>query len=114
MFFVCSGIQLNDTGEPLNYMHIGTPIWWIAHRPQVGSPMYKIFMIITLPVLALAWLAYYLWQRHLDELEKNQPKKSSRLEKSRGEVADWAAKMASYKPPKRPSGGSEGGGQDAS
>jgi hypothetical protein len=73
--------------------------------------MYKIFMLITLPVLAIAWIAYLLWQRHLDQLEKDQPKKSSqRLEKSRGEVADWAAKMASYKPPKRPSQGSDGEG----
>jgi hypothetical protein len=77
--------------------------------------MYKIFMLITLPVLAIAWTAYYLWQRHLDEQEKAQPKKSSkRLEKSRGEVADWASKMASYKPPKRPSGGSDGEGQSGS
>jgi hypothetical protein len=77
--------------------------------------MYKIFMIITLPVLAIGWTAYYLWQRHLDELEKTQPRKSSQhLEKSRGEVADWAAKMASYKPPKRPSQGSDGEGPSAS
>jgi hypothetical protein len=74
--------------------------------------MYKIFMVIALPLLAIAWIAYLLWQRHLDELEKNQAKKSShRLDKSRGEVADWAAKMASFKPPKRPSpGGDEQGG----
>jgi hypothetical protein len=77
--------------------------------------MYKIFMFVALPVLVIAWVAYFLWQRHLDELEKNQPKKSSqRLDKSRGEVADWAAKMASYKPPKGPSQGSGGEGQSGS
>ena len=70
--------------------------------------MYKIFMVIALPVLAIAWIAYVLWQRHLDQLEQNQPKKrSQRLEKSHGEVADWASKMASFKPPKRPPGGAD-------
>ena len=70
--------------------------------------MYKIFMVIALPLLAVAWVAYLLWQRHLDKLEQSQPKKRSQhLEKSRGEVADWAAKMASFKPPKRPSSGAD-------
>jgi hypothetical protein len=68
--------------------------------------MYKIFMVIALSVLAIAWIAYLLWQRRQDKLEQSQPKKSShRLEKSRGEVADWAQKMAAYKPPKPTSDG---------
>ena len=66
--------------------------------------MYKTFMLIMLPLLAIGWVAYYLWQRRQDQLEKSQPKKSSpHLEKTRTEVSDWAKKMAAYKPPKRPS-----------
>ena len=66
--------------------------------------MYKTFMLIMLPLLGIAWLAYYLWQRHLDQVEKCRPKQSSQhLEKTRTEVSDWAKKMAAYKPPKRPS-----------
>lgn len=66
--------------------------------------MYKTFMLIMLPLLGIAWLVYYLWQRHQDQLEKSQPKQSSQhLEKTRTEVSDWAKKMAAYKPPKRPS-----------
>jgi len=66
--------------------------------------LYKVFLVVALPVLAIAWIAYFLWQRRLDELEKNQPKRASQhLQKSRSEVSDWAQKMAAYKPPKRPS-----------
>lgn len=65
---------------------------------------YKVFLAIALPILAVAWIAYYLWQRHLDELEKDQPKQASQhLQKGRSEVSDWAQKMAAYKPPKQPS-----------
>ena len=66
--------------------------------------MYTIFMVIMIPVLALAWVAYYLWQQRLDQIEKSRPKQvSQHLQKTRGEVSDWAQKMATYKPPKRPS-----------
>jgi len=67
--------------------------------------MYAIFMVTSLLVLAVAWAAYLLWQRRQDRLEQSQPKQASQhLQKSRSEVADWAQKMASFKPPKRPSG----------
>ena len=63
--------------------------------------MYKIFMIITLPVLAIAWIAYALWMRKVREEEKKQPKQiSERLQKTKSEVSDWAKKMAEYQPPK--------------
>ncbi|MBP8303638.1 MAG: hypothetical protein KBE04_05875 [Phycisphaerae bacterium] len=64
---------------------------------------FKIFILVALPALAIAWGIYFYWQWRLDQEEKNQPKKvSTHLQKSRGEVADWAQKMASYKPPKPP------------
>jgi hypothetical protein len=36
--------------------------------------MYKIFMLITLPLLAIAWIAYAIWMRKIREEEKNRPK----------------------------------------
>jgi len=63
---------------------------------------YKIFMLIALPILAAAWIAYALWMRKVREEEKQQPKQASeRLQKTRSEVADYAKKLAEYKPPKR-------------
>jgi hypothetical protein len=63
--------------------------------------MYKIFMLIALPVLAIGWIAYALWMRKVLKEEKTQPKKESqRLTKTKSEVSDWAQKMAAYQPPK--------------
>ena len=63
--------------------------------------MYTVFMLIAIPALAIAWTAYALWQRKIREEEKNRPKpQSQRLVKTKTEVADWAQKMAQYKPPK--------------
>ncbi len=64
--------------------------------------MYKIFMLIALPLLAIAWIAYSIWMRKVREEEKKTGKATSqRLQKTRSEVADWAKKMAQYQPPKR-------------
>ncbi|UCE48601.1 MAG: hypothetical protein JSW47_00325 [Phycisphaerales bacterium] len=63
---------------------------------------YKIFMLIAVPALAIAWIVYWLRERKIAEQEKNQPRKvSQRLTKSKSEVSDWAKKMADFKPPKR-------------
>ena len=63
---------------------------------------YTIFMLITVPTLAIGWLAYWLWMRKIAEEEKNQPKQvSKRLTQSKSEVSDWAQKMAQFKPPER-------------
>jgi hypothetical protein len=62
--------------------------------------LYKVFMIIALPALAIGWIVYWLWTRKMEEQEKNQPKQvSQRLIKTRGEVSDWAQKMASFESP---------------
>jgi hypothetical protein len=78
--------------------------------------MYKIFMLIAIPALAIGWIAYVLWERKMRELEKQQPKQESqRLTKTKSEVSDWAKKMASYQPPKRkkfPDEGSQDQKQD--
>jgi hypothetical protein len=64
--------------------------------------MYKIFMLIALPVLAIGWIAYALWMRKVLEQEKKQPKpQSQRLTKTKSEISDWAQKMAAYQPPPR-------------
>lgn len=63
--------------------------------------MYKVFMLIAIPALAIGWLAYAWWLRKIREEEKNQPKpQSQRLVKTKTEVSDWAQKMAQFQPPK--------------
>ena len=62
--------------------------------------MYKIFMLIALPLLAIGWIAYALWIRKIREEEKKRPRQvSERLQKSRSEVADWAKKLKDFKKP---------------
>ncbi len=64
--------------------------------------MYKIFMLIALPALAIGWIAYVMWERKMREEEKNRPKpQSERLTKTKSEISDWAQQMAAYKPPPR-------------
>ena len=63
---------------------------------------YKIFMLITIPALAIGWGAYWWWMRKIEEEERNQPKQvSKRLTQTKTEVSDWAQKMADFKPPER-------------
>jgi len=61
--------------------------------------MYKIFMLIAIPVLLIGWIAYWLWMRKMAEEEENQPKESQRLTKTKGEISEWAQKMKDYKKP---------------
>ncbi len=61
-------------------------------------------MLITIPVLLIGWVAYWLWMRKITEEEKKQPKESQRLTKTKTEISDWAQQMAKFKKPeiKRP------------
>ena len=61
--------------------------------------MYKIFMLVAIPVLIIGWIAYWLYMRKVIEEEKKQPKESQRLTKTKSEISDWAEKMASFKKP---------------
>ncbi len=62
--------------------------------------MYKIFMIIALPALAIGWIAYMIWIRKVREEEKKMPKQESqRLRKTKSEISDWAQQMANFKKP---------------
>ena len=61
--------------------------------------MYKIFMLIAIPVLLIGWVAYWLWTQKLDKEEKQMPKESRRLTKTKSEVSEWAQKMADFKKP---------------
>ena len=75
--------------------------------------IYKIFMLITIPALAIGWIAYWLWMRKIAEEEKNQPKQvSKRLTQTKSEVSDWAKKMADFKPPTRKSASDDGESED--
>ena len=61
---------------------------------------YKVFMLIAVPALIIGWIAYWLWQRKIEEEEKNQPKQESqRLTQTKSEVSDWAKKMAAFESP---------------
>ena len=62
--------------------------------------MYKIFMLVMVPLLAVGWLIYWLYTKKLEKEAKNRPKQvSSQLTKSRNEVTDWAKKMANFESP---------------
>ena len=61
--------------------------------------MYKIFMLIAIPILIIGWVAYWLYMRKVTEEEKKQPKESQRLTKTKSEISEWAQKMASFKKP---------------
>jgi hypothetical protein len=61
--------------------------------------MYKIFMLIAIPVLIIGWIAYWLYMHKVIEEEKKQPKESQRLTKTKSEISDWAQKMANFKKP---------------
>lgn len=77
--------------------------------PCLALSWYAIFMIIMIPVLAGAWIAYYFWNKKMEALEEAEKKKGSqRLRKTKSEVSDWAKQMAQFKgPPKRPPSQSE-------
>jgi hypothetical protein len=77
-------------------------------RPRAGdcgaqegkNAMYKIFMIVGAVVVGAGWIAYAIWDYKMRQEEKKQPKKrSARLQKTQGEMADWAKKMAEFKKP---------------
>lgn len=63
--------------------------------------MYKIFMLIAIPALAIGWVAYTIWIRRVIKEEKSRPKRESqRLTQTKSEITDWAQKMAKFQPPK--------------
>ena len=61
--------------------------------------MYKIFMLIAIPVLLIGWIAYWLWMQKINKEETQLPKESKRLTKTKSEVSEWAQKMADFKKP---------------
>jgi len=64
--------------------------------------MYKIFMLIALPLLAIGWIAYAIWIRKIQEEEKKRPRQvSKRLQQTRSELSDWAQKLKDFKKPTR-------------
>ena len=73
---------------------------------------YKIFMIIGVIVVVGGWIAYAIWDyKQRQEEQKQPPQKSQRLQKTQGEIADWAKKMAQFQKPTRKPGA---GGTDQS
>ena len=58
--------------------------------------MYKIFMLIMVPVLGIGWFLYWRWDKKMTEEEKNRPKPVSKTKK---EVSEWAQRMANFESP---------------
>jgi hypothetical protein len=56
-------------------------------------------MLIAIPVLLIGWIAYWLWMQKINKEEKQLPKESRRLTKTKSEVSEWAHKMADFKKP---------------
>jgi len=62
--------------------------------------LYKIFMLISIPVVIIGWIIYWKWTKKIEEEAKNRPKPvSKRLTQTRSEVSDWAKKMANFDSP---------------
>jgi len=62
--------------------------------------MFTIVMISAVVILAIAWIAYGIYEMKMRAEEKKQPKQvSERLQQARNETADWARKMANFKKP---------------
>ena len=63
--------------------------------------MYKIFMLIALPIIGIGWIGYAIWIHKIRKEAKTQPKQASqRLSKTRSDISDWAAKMKEHKSPR--------------
>jgi len=63
--------------------------------------MYKIFMLIALPIIGIGWIGYAIWLHKIRKEEKTRPKQvSQRLSKTRSEISDWAARMKSAESPR--------------
>jgi Tfp pilus assembly protein PilO len=75
---------------------------WLAKEIQTEETvMFTIVMLIAVAVMAIAWAIYGIYDYKMRQEEKKQPKQiSERLQKTRSEVADYAKKLAEYKPPK--------------
>ena len=58
--------------------------------------LYKIFMLVMIPILGIGWFLYWRWDKKMAEEEKNQPKPVSKTKK---EVSEWAQKMANFESP---------------
>ncbi len=57
-------------------------------------------MIVATILVAGGWIAYAIHEHKLNQEEKNKPKvRSERLQKTHGELSDWAKKMAEFKKP---------------
>lgn len=57
-------------------------------------------MIVGVVVVAGGWIAYAIWDYKMRQEEKKRPKqRSARLQKTKGEVSDWAKQMAAFKKP---------------
>ena len=70
--------------------------------PVLAMGWYAIFLLVTLPLLGIGWVAYIIWDRKMQAQEEEERKKGSKhLQKSRGEVSDWAKQMSSFKKPER-------------
>lgn len=62
--------------------------------------MFWPIMIIATILVAAGWIAYAIHEHKLNLEEKKKPKvRSERLQKTQGELSDWAKKMAEFKKP---------------
>jgi hypothetical protein len=62
--------------------------------------LYKVFMVVSIPAIIIGWVVYWLWNKKIEEEEKNRPKPvSKRLTQTRNEISDWAKKMANSDSP---------------
>jgi len=62
--------------------------------------MFWTVMIIATVLVAGGWIAYAIYDYKMRQEEKKRPKvRSERLQKTQGEISDWAKKMAAFQKP---------------
>ena len=64
----------------------------------------KLFWILIVGgavLVGLGWIAYAIWEWHLNKMEKEQPKvmQSEKLTQTQNQMADYAKKLAEFKKP---------------
>ena len=61
--------------------------------------MYKIFMLIMIPVIFLGWLGYWLWDKRMTKLEQEDRKNrggTDHLRSVNDSFKDYAEKLTKY------------------
>lgn len=57
---------------------------------------YSIFMIVGITLVGGGWIAYLIYNHIMDKREKQQPRRSERLQKTNESMVEYAKKLAKF------------------